>query len=663
MPLFERARRRPTWPARLWRPLLAALVLTLGAAEPAIGATSTGAGTATQTLQQLGQGSTVTLTSVTPVQTLTIPVPAGLHAEALAVHLAMSTNITSAVVSFSSAGRVLGLAHLDTSDYLAQPFLVPLTGATVKSGAIVLDVAAQLPVDNPHCQGPLQLPTVTLLDGSVVYGGAAKAPTTVAGFLPPILNTLRLWLPPDPTNAMVQAAAQVEAAVLARYGSQPVAVSIHFSSSLPDPGPFQAFDRDVVVGQPGQGVAVVPSASGAPLLVLRGSGSALALGASFVSSALTPLALSHSVEVGGDFLPHQIPSTEQTLTQLGLSQLSGTGVGTVIFTTPFSQAQFGGMVSQLTAHVSGQVSPTPTTSSVSVLLVLNGHLLTSQVLGDSTTFNLSAVAPSQALARDNTLDVEVQYQPQGGVCTANVLPLTAELSGGSSVEATLGPSLPLGFQRVPQALLPDFDLAVGSLTPSPVRAALQLVAALQRMTTAAIVPTVVPLDQVSGSSLPAVICTTDPGQVQELHPTVDLRGSGQITIDVGGRQLVVGTAPALAQVFTSGDRTLLVAESQGSDTHLDALSAALTAPPEGLTPFQHDVVVLQADGSLADVPVQSSLAPPASPAPVPVGWWVWVAVGAGVVIVVALVLALVRRRRHRGGPPTGAPDEAEVAGA
>jgi len=210
--------------------------------------------------------------------------------------------------------------------------------------------------------------------------------------------------------------------------------------------------------------------------------------------------------------------------------------------------------------------------------------------------------------------------------------------------------LPIGFQRLPQALLPGTDCAVDVLSPDRVAAAIKLFTGLQRLTRTPLAPRVVPFAQAVNSTRPAVLLSANPAAIAPLHPTVDLSAPPpQLNVDATGAQVGVGTAPGVAQVFVQHGRHLLVAGTRPeSASSLGTLVDALTAAP-GMGHWTHDIVVLAPDGSVDEVAVHDTVKPPAqapSNPPIRIRWWEWLGLACLPLLVAAGVWRLIVWRKR-----------------
>jgi len=579
----------------------------------------------------LGLATPVRLVGVSASTNVFLPVPGGLTPTSLAGVLVGAPGTPTGDVVFSSAGHRLAAIHLaGDGPGATTPFSVPLDGVVPVNGQLRVDVEASLPLIDAYCQGQFLIPEVDLDAMAVTYGGRATSPATIATFLPPFLASLRVWVPAAPTRAAAEGAIGIADQVVARYGAAPVRVEVMpLASDLPDPGPFDPLSRDIVFSGPSTtpGAQLVSSPAGAPLLVISGDGDPLRHQVDVIVSELVKLVASDHLTAGGLFIPRRLPAPEQPFTELGLASLAVHGQGNLQFTVAFSQADFGHMIDWVRLHVSGTYTPIPAAAAASLNVFFNGQLVASRLADRSGSFQVAPVIPVHRLSRDNTVEVRFQYVPADGVCSRFSVPVDVQLSATSSVETRPGTSLPIGFQRLPQALLPGTDCAFDVLSPDRLAAAVKLFTGLQRLTRTPVVPRVVPFAQAVNGTRPAVLLSADPAAIAPLHPTVDLSTPvPKLDVDAKGAQVGAGTAPAVAQVFVQHGRHLLVAGTRPeSSSSLGILVDALTAAP-GLGRWTHDVVVLSPDGSVGEVAVHDTVKPPAqaaSSSPIRIRWWEW----------------------------------------
>jgi hypothetical protein len=612
--------------------------------------------------ESLGLPTPFELTGISASTSLFLPVPDGLSLSALTGRLVAAAGTPSGDVVFSSQGHRLAVASVSADATMGQPFSVPLGSVAAVDGVVRVDVQSALPLADRFCQGAFILPEVDLDALAVTYAGQASPPVTIGQFLPPFLDRLRVWVPANPSAAVDEAAIEVADEVVARYGAQPIRVEVKaLGADLPDPGMFDQTTRDVVLtgvtGTPGARLAA--AASGAPLLVVSGDGDTLRHQTDIVVGQLVRLVAAQAVTASGQFIPTRIPALEQPFTALGLATLALHGEGPLRFVVNFAQADFGLMIDRVHLHVAGTYTPVPSGAAASLDVFFDDQLVASKIADRSGAFQVDPMIPAAHLRRDNTVEVRFQYIPADGLCTRAAVPVDVQLSALASVESRGGVSLPVGFQRLPQALLPASDCVLDVSNPGRLATAVQLFSALQRLSRLPLVPRVVPLSQVVSSVRPAVIITADPSALRVLHPTIDLSAPApNLKVATAPAQINLGAAPAVGQVFENRGRQILaiVARPEASAS-LSGLVAALTAPSQ-LQGLAHDVALVEPGGHVDDIAVHDVLNPPAvssATTPNAVRWWEWAAIVAVPLLALAAgwrlwqLVRLVRLRRGGQG--------------
>jgi hypothetical protein len=617
--------------------------------------------------ENLGLATPVVLAGVSAGTSFFLPVPDGLRAATLTGRLVAAAGTAGGEVVFSSQGHRLSAVGFTADPAGGEPFSVALGAVRAVNGVVRIDITSSLPLSDRYCQGQFQRPEVDLDGMAVAYSGQSTRPTTVGQFLPPFLDKVRLWVPAALDGPVDEAAIEIADEVVVRYGAQPVTVEVHTlgSGDLPDPGAFDGRIRDVVLtGAAGAaagpaGVRIAVSTSGASLLVISGDGDALRRQVDLTVGQLVRLVATNDVTAAGQFIPKRIPALEQPFGELGLASLAAYGSGQLQFVVHFAQSDFGQMIDRARLHVSGTYTPVPSGAAASLSVYFNDTLVATRLADRSGAFHVAPVIAPADLRRDNTVEVRFQYVPADGPCARADVPVDVQLSADASVETHAGVSLQVGFQRLPQALLPDSDCAFDVGDPVSLAAAVEVFAGLQRLSRVPLVPRVVPIGQVVSGTRPAVIVTSDPAAITALHPTVDLTaGAPHLTVATSGGHVDLGVAPAVTQVFTNRGRAILaVVTRPEAASSLPALVAAVTAPDE-LPVLAHDVAVVEPGGHVDDVAVHDTLNPPAVSAitaATGVPWWEWGALAAVPVLLLA-ALWRVRPRWHRRVRTPGTPE-------
>lgn len=190
-------------------------------ADPATDAPPPGGAVAdapTLALADLGEGQTLTFDGAadTTSTDLSFPVPLGLAPLALNAVLQLPVTLRSGSLVVTQNDRIISRIDLPLTDQ--SPVVVPLAGAEISGNyvSVTLTITA-IPLD-PYCWDPLR--PVRLTYSTVTFGGTEAIPTTVAAFVPPVLRKLTIAVPPRPSQAESNAAVQLAAAMVTKFGGQ-----------------------------------------------------------------------------------------------------------------------------------------------------------------------------------------------------------------------------------------------------------------------------------------------------------------------------------------------------------------------------------------------------------------------------------------------------------
>lgn len=148
---------------------------------------------------------------------LSIPVPAGLTPRTLAATVQTPVDLASGNLEAWSGDLLLARIPIDGSEEFIR-VEVPLERAEVR------DEVAAVTLRTVLASGGLACPDWTersleLRDAEVIYDGDPEMPRVLADFIPPVLETLEIYLPDTPTSVEAEAAAELATISSARPGS------------------------------------------------------------------------------------------------------------------------------------------------------------------------------------------------------------------------------------------------------------------------------------------------------------------------------------------------------------------------------------------------------------------------------------------------------------
>jgi len=616
---------------------------------------STAAPTVMLPLDDFGQPGVVVLQGIAAVRTVTIPASPDLVPQTLIGTATLSPDAGSAIVEVRDGQDRVALLTLSGTE--PTPFAIPLPPPLADADATVLEVRTYLPFDDSYCRGRYTVPEVRLTGLTVNVDDGSEPPTTVGEFLPRVLRRARLWVPADGTADTTSAALRLGTGLIHRYGAMPVEVEVRTldDGSLPDL-PYEPLERDFVIGSDGadrDAITVTQSDGGAPLLVLPQTKPEAAAAAMF--DELAVIALSDSVEVAGKAAAPAIPARERTLLSLGLPTAAVQGTGRVETGVDLPQAAFGGMVKTFHIRLHGITTPSSDGSEVQVSVLFDNELL--DVIPGSTNgdFSVDETVSIPPRGRQNRLTIAAEERGDGGPCSAVALPISLQVSGASSVEAELGPSLGPGFVRFPQAALPASDVVVADHAPGSVSAAVGLVVALQRLS-----PLLIGTDLVTvkgsqtvataiGDNSPAILAWDgDADALRGLELEVLPTDSSQTVLSLSGDPLQLNRDVPVLQAVARPGGEILAATAPDADALAQLVTTAVDEGG-GFPALRGDVAALTESGRLRFAQADSDALPGTNGSgsddddDFPVGLFV---AGSLVIVAAGVAIFVIRARRR-----------------
>lgn len=609
-------------------------------------------------LADLGSQPTIPFYGAQGETALTLPVPQGLLPASLDVVVELPVNVATGTLIVTQEGRTLSRVPLPNTD--RAPVSLPLAGAEVVDNAVTVTLRSYLVPVAGYCLDPSN--PLRLVDANIRYGGTERAPGTVAEFLPPVLQQLSLFLPEEPSRAETDAAIRLSTAVVARYGQQNTVVTVAplaGGQEVP-PGPSAPFQRRVVIREGDEAGVRLTEGPGVPSLLIGGPAAELTNQTRLLSSDISRLALSSKAVVGPLRSNPQLPPDVTALRDLGQPGVTATALAPQV-NIALDQTRLGRPAHDIRVQLRGSYTPLPSSIGGQLVASIGGETIDRWTVDDTGVIDRWIDVPDRLLQRYTNLGVALNITGDVGQC-GEFQPVTLTIDGDSPVESTrANPPVPGGFQSLPQALMPRVEIGIDDGFDDT-RRAVGIMVGLQRLSSLPIDTSVVSVDEALASTNPAVVVEATSWTHGEVTLPVAGNTDGELTVQNAGgdgESATLQLDPALAfgslQAVHTGDRTLLVATSNGAPSQLDILlnwldtdsqrwarlsgDALLSVPPLRGAPQTPPLVMNTAD---QDAPTAAADEQQQS---FPL---VWVGIGVTILIAVALVLvAVVNARRRR----------------
>ncbi|MVU82085.1 hypothetical protein GPX89_33210 [Nocardia sp. ET3-3] len=606
-------------------------------------------------LQSLGLGRTLQFPGREHEVSLTLPLLPGLVPVALTGTVQLPPALAHGTLETRSDQRLLERIGVPTDP--RAPIRISLAGARVEGNAVSVTLASSLLPEAGICPDDWTGQPFTLSDAAVVYFGEERQPTTVAEFLPPVLERLTMYLPSNPSGIESAAVLALSTAATARYANQPVAVDIRRldSGATPPDHPPAFLERQVVIREGDPELRVTPGPD--PVLMISGDKDSLPTQIRLITSDLARAAMAGSATALGVPVAPQLAPESTTLAALGQSRLSATAIGSVRIEFAIDMTRLGRPSKNVRIHLRGNHTPLPETLNGQVAVTVGDRQIAAWPVQLSGRFDEWVTIPAELLTRFTT--VAVTLQPAGLTHGCGLeQPITLTIDPDGEVRGELAkPPVPGGLSAVPQALLPDVQ--VGLQTPGfadTVRAA-QILVAVQRLTAVPLRPELVSFDTAVHSQQPAVLVAPN-GEVPQ-SITLPLERSGDTLIvygDDADLETRIDLRPPLQfgslQATWTGKRTVVVGTSTQAPDHLDRLLNWLLADPDRSFRLSGPVLLQAGDREPEffdpAAGIAAQVAAGKSDSPIPLGRRL--ALGGGVALIVGLLAAVVillPRRRSR----------------
>lgn len=599
-------------------------------------------------LPALGADADIALYGLQGTQTLILPVPVGLTPDALVAVVELPPNVLAGSIAVTQDNRMLARVDLPPD---RSPISIPLAGAQIVDNSITMLLRSQLLPPEGYCLYDTTIP-LRLVNAAVAYVGREEAPTVVAEFLPPVLERLTIFVPESPTRAESDAAVRLTTAVVARYGEQQPdveVVSLRGDESTP-PTPSLPFERNIVVREGPDAAVALQGADGVPPLLITGSADDLGNQSRLLTSDIARLALSSKAVVGPIHSSPQLPPNVTTIRDLGQPGVNATALEPQVVVA-LDQTKLGRPVKNVRVQLKGSYTPLPSSVGAQVVASVGGQTVDRWPADSSGVIDRWVTIPNDMLQRYTNLGVAVDLSGNTGPC-GEFQPVTLTIDGATTVEsAPAQPPSPLGFQSLPQALMPRVQVGISEGSFADTQRAVQIMEGLQRLSALPIDTQVVSVQEAMSSRLPAVVISADTWPDQNVTLPVSSAADGDLDVEtVDGERTTLRLEPGLRfgslQTVYDDNRPLLVATSNNAAAQLDSLLEWLDADVRRWARLGGAAVIAAQGQDPVTVAVESSQADAAETGvKFSLAWWL--AAGAAVAAAAALLGWLLLRRKRR----------------
>lgn len=635
-------------PARMLS-VAAAVVVVAGTALTGVATAAPGdevslVNSPTLNLRTLGVDPDIGLYGSQHAHTLTIPVQPGLIPTDLLATVQLPVNSQGGSLEVIQDQRILSRVPLPADQ---SPVAVPLTGARVVDNAVTVQLNSYLAMSDGYCADGSTNP-LRLVNSEVRFAGLEQPPRSIADFLPPVLNKLTLFVPPNPSRSESDAAIRVATAVVARYGLQRPAVDVVTVGDGPV-APPQPLERQVIVREGTAPGLSLQGPNAVPALLISGLAGVLTNQARLLSSDISKLAVQSKAVVGPLSPTPQLAADHTTIRQLGQPGINATSLVNPRVTVPLDQTRLGRAVRDVRIHLQGSYTPLPVSVAGQVVVRIGGQTIDRWPTDAGGRIDRWIDVPDRQLQRYTDVEVAIDVAGNTGRC-GEFQPITLTIDGETPVESKPAkPPVVAGFQALPQALMPRVVVGTDPGFDN-LRRAVQVLIGLQRLSSRPFDADVRSVADAVAAPDPAVLISADGWNDERIALPVTANPDGVITVeslDGSGNSstLTLDSQAGFGSLQTvyPGGRPVLIATSARAPQELDRLLVWLdgdVARWSGLT----GNAVLAMPGREPFTLATPATRPGNRPATDArrLRW----SIGVGVVVLAALGAALIARRRR-----------------
>ncbi|MEE3853153.1 hypothetical protein VZC37_22640 [Gordonia sp. LSe1-13] len=526
-------------------------------------------------LDELGSSTTLTFPGQQGEVGLSLPVAPDLTPSVLRGETQVPAFVTGGSIDVLQGDRLISRTPIATG--VSAPIELPLRGVRVDENAVDLTLRGYLRVQG-FCQFDPEN-ALRLLNLSVEYTGREAIPDNVAEFLPPILRGLTIYIPDDVQEAEGAAAVNLAAAVVSEYAPAPVpieTVALPRGSMVP-PTVAGPLERQIVINNAADAGLNLQTSRGSSFLVIGGSDEDLLTQTQFLTSDLSPIALSSSAVAGSLHDAPQLPASVQTLSDLGVPDQSITSAAWPRITVGIDETRLGWSATNVSVQLIGSYSPGPGDADGAIAVRVGDRVIDTIPTDESGTYNTWVDIPDDVLRRYTEVSLTLERGNLGESCGTGYRNTLSLSSAGEIRSEQADPPQPAGFQSMPQALMPRTQLAWTTGDTADVGRAVSIVAGLQAMSAVPLGVDVVSMDTAAGSGQPAILISGDGNGLPELPLPVQADGR-TLTVTSGGDDaqsssvtLNPGINYGALEVTRDNGRSMLVATSTDDARDLDAL--------------------------------------------------------------------------------------------
>lgn len=588
---------------------------------------------------QLGLPEKLDLTGANQSTEISVPVPEGIGPSLIAGQIGSVVNVINGRVDVLDArGIVLGSIFVPV-DASAAPFIIDVSAAQVTDGKAQLNFI--LRDNNPSSTSCSQPPSLTLSQLTTTFSGPTPDPTTIAGFLPGYLDQILINVGSNPSDTQQQAALNLVATLTRIYRPMPVRITVTTTEYPPLAAGTSSRVIDIREG-PRAGIAVENPGTPSALLAITGTGDNLLEQVDLLADRRVGLAQTDSAVVLSARTDVPKSTNSKTFGELGMTGTTSV-LGTATLYTGFDASAFGvGPISNAKVHLKAHYPPIGG-GEASILIRSGSTVVATRSLDNSGTVDVTGDIPAESITSNVGLALELRYVPHRECAPMNDR-LSLTLDPSSTVTVTPGTHNRGGFQILPMAFTPEFDVAIDSVEHLPYAA--QAINLMGQQTGVTLRPRLTTFAAAAASSTP-LLAVTSGDELAKAGISAPLLPEGPKTLEVNGNiatNVDFNGAVGGVEAFTDKGRTVLAVFGNADWSLVDASFDYIRGLPNRWASLTGDVVATGAAGGSVNLTVREGGILVNEHPGEGWRWWALATLSVGIVAVIVAVSWVIFRR-------------------
>lgn len=474
-------------------------------------------------IEDLGYSSNIKLSGNAPAFTFSSPIQTGQKPTELTFDIDSMSSFESAVLLVKSNNKTIKTYSLPLNNDEIS-FSVPLSNVDIKDKRLDLTFQAFIELEKESCNSR-STKWIELTNININFEGDSSPPETISDYWPRYVEELKIYIPSDTKLSEEQARTVLNITQFMSWsnnGPAPKVTVIETPNAIPtiiDSSPYvktfiirPAKETNITLYKIDQKI------NSWPALLIEGNGEELRKTVDTLFTENQALLYTKGSSAESDRNKELTKKTHWTLGEMGFNNIQFEGNGKLESSINFSQANLGGVISDLTFNLNGIYSNIPEGGTAQLAFLFNNEIVEGFPLNESGEFTQTIKISNSKIQRDNKLTVQLNYTPPGGKCLFGLNDMIINIDGESSIDFNREQTLLPGFDNYPQVLLPKFSMTFNELNLENLNAGTQLLSLIQDISNVPLSFNIIPLEDAYKDNTPLIVVSNNSDDINFLNP-------------------------------------------------------------------------------------------------------------------------------------------------